>query len=153
MNILVTGGAGFIRSNLASALVGEHDVTVLDNFHTGNMGSRNLFGWRVDKMMAMMTGCAGFVCSHLTEQSIGGGFNVTEVNCFTDYGSRDYKDGNLKNALKDILSTDAFPDLNCVLCHSAQAGVQKSWANSDGNRELKSRKGSEDLLNDVRNRW
>ena len=37
MNILVTGGAGFIGSNLVSALVGEHDVAVLDNFHTGNL--------------------------------------------------------------------------------------------------------------------
>jgi UDP-glucose 4-epimerase len=37
MNILVTGGAGFIGSNLVSALAGEHDVTVLDNFHTGNL--------------------------------------------------------------------------------------------------------------------
>ncbi|RZN33665.1 MAG: NAD-dependent epimerase/dehydratase family protein, partial [Methanophagales archaeon ANME-1-THS] len=37
MKILVTGGAGFIGSNLVEALVGEHEVTVLDNFHTGSM--------------------------------------------------------------------------------------------------------------------
>ena len=37
MNILVTGGAGFIGSNLVSALIREHDVTVLDNFHTGSV--------------------------------------------------------------------------------------------------------------------
>jgi len=36
MEILITGGAGFIGSNLASVLVKEHDVTVLDNFHTGS---------------------------------------------------------------------------------------------------------------------
>lgn len=36
MNVLVTGGAGFIGSNLVSALIKEHDVTVLDNFHTGS---------------------------------------------------------------------------------------------------------------------
>ena len=39
MKVLVTGGAGFIGSNLASVLVKEHDVTVLDNFHTGSAGN------------------------------------------------------------------------------------------------------------------
>jgi UDP-glucose 4-epimerase len=37
VNVLVTGGAGFIGSNLVEALVDEHEVTVLDNFHTGSM--------------------------------------------------------------------------------------------------------------------
>ena len=41
MDLLVTGGAGFIGSNLVSALVKEHDVTVLDNLHTGNRGNLN----------------------------------------------------------------------------------------------------------------
>ncbi|CAD6493749.1 MAG: ADP-L-glycero-D-manno-heptose-6-epimerase [Candidatus Argoarchaeum ethanivorans] len=35
MNVLVTGGAGFIGSNLVYELSKKHDVTVLDNFHTG----------------------------------------------------------------------------------------------------------------------
>ena len=37
MSILVTGGAGFIGSNIVSAIVDEHEVTVLDNLHTGNI--------------------------------------------------------------------------------------------------------------------
>lgn len=37
MRVLVTGGAGFIGSNLVEELVKEHEVIVLDNFHTGSM--------------------------------------------------------------------------------------------------------------------
>lgn len=32
MNVLVTGGAGFIGSHIVDALVGKHEVTVYDNF-------------------------------------------------------------------------------------------------------------------------
>lgn len=35
MNILITGGAGFIGSHLADHLVKKHNVTVLDNLSTG----------------------------------------------------------------------------------------------------------------------
>lgn len=37
MKALVTGGAGFIGSNLVDELVDDYEVTVLDNFHTGSM--------------------------------------------------------------------------------------------------------------------
>jgi len=37
MKIIVTGGAGFIGSNLVERLVNEgHSITVVDNFHTGS---------------------------------------------------------------------------------------------------------------------
>ena len=36
MNILVTGGAGFVGSNLCKYLISEeHNVIALDNFHSG----------------------------------------------------------------------------------------------------------------------
>jgi UDP-glucose 4-epimerase len=37
MRILVTGGAGFIGSNLVEELVKEHNVIVIDNLHTGSL--------------------------------------------------------------------------------------------------------------------
>ncbi|MFM8867086.1 MAG: NAD-dependent epimerase/dehydratase family protein [Ilumatobacteraceae bacterium] len=40
MNILVTGGAGFIGSHLTASLVADgHNVTVLDNLSTGNLSN------------------------------------------------------------------------------------------------------------------
>lgn len=42
MRALVTGGAGFIGSNLVEALMDSCEVTVLDSFHTGSM--KNLEG-------------------------------------------------------------------------------------------------------------
>ena len=40
MNVLVTGGAGFIGSHLVAALVADgHAVTVLDNLSTGNLSN------------------------------------------------------------------------------------------------------------------
>lgn len=36
MRVLITGGAGFIGSNLAAALATKHDVVVFDNFSTGS---------------------------------------------------------------------------------------------------------------------
>lgn len=42
MKALVTGGAGFIGSNLVEAIVDKYEVTVLDNFHTGSMSNLEL---------------------------------------------------------------------------------------------------------------
>ena len=40
MNVLVTGGAGFIGSHLTASLVADgHNVTVLDNLSTGNLSN------------------------------------------------------------------------------------------------------------------
>jgi UDP-glucose 4-epimerase len=38
MKILVTGGAGFIASNLVDKLISyEHDVVIVDNLSTGKL--------------------------------------------------------------------------------------------------------------------
>lgn len=41
MKALVTGGAGFIGSNLAEELLKKYDVTVIDNLSTGRIENRD----------------------------------------------------------------------------------------------------------------
>ncbi|TLM72299.1 MAG: NAD-dependent epimerase/dehydratase family protein, partial [Actinobacteria bacterium] len=45
MRILVTGGAGFIGSNLVHALVGRHDVGVIDDLSTGSPANLHPAAW------------------------------------------------------------------------------------------------------------
>jgi UDP-glucose 4-epimerase len=66
MKILVTGGAGFIGSNLTSALVKEHDVTVLDNFHTGS--ADNLKG--VENEIATIDDSSGNIGKQLSNSDL-----------------------------------------------------------------------------------
>ncbi len=87
-------------------------------------------------MKVLVTGCAGFIGSHLTERLLRDGFDVIGIDCFTDYYLREYKDKNIKNALEDerftlveqdIASMGVFPDVDYVFHQAAQAGVRKSW--------------------------
>jgi nucleoside-diphosphate-sugar epimerase len=90
-------------------------------------------------MRALVTGCAGFIGSQLTESLLGEGHEVVGVDCFNDnYGRRD----KLRN-LEAARSWDAFEfvpidlsrgDLNdlvleCeVVFHlAAEPGVRASW--------------------------
>ncbi|MFW6041238.1 MAG: GDP-mannose 4,6-dehydratase [Halobacteriota archaeon] len=87
-------------------------------------------------MKSLVTGCAGFIGSHLTERLLDEGFKVIGIDCFTDYYSRNIKENNLENALKsgnftfmekDMTTLDRFPDVDYVFHQAAQAGVRKSW--------------------------
>ncbi|MBP2029949.1 UDP-glucose 4-epimerase [Methanohalophilus levihalophilus] len=87
-------------------------------------------------MKALVTGCAGFIGSHITESLLEKGIEVVGIDCFTDYYPRRYKENNLKNAQKnknftlfeeDILSLEEFPEVDYIFHQAAQAGVRKSW--------------------------
>ena len=90
-------------------------------------------------MRALVTGCAGFIGSHVTDELLKQGFEVTGVDCFTDYYPKGMKENNLRGALAkktfkfidaDILKLplkDMVKKVDYVFHEAAQAGVRKSW--------------------------
>ena len=90
-------------------------------------------------MKALVTGCAGFIGSHLEDRLLEQGYEVVGIDCFTDYYSRNIKEANLSNALnynnfkfieEDILEMDKYPEVDYVFHEAAQAGVRASWGRS-----------------------
>jgi UDP-glucose 4-epimerase len=49
----------------------------------------------LNRQHALVTGCAGFIGSHLCERLIDHGYRVTGVDCFTDFYDRARKEANL----------------------------------------------------------
>jgi len=45
-------------------------------------------------MKSLVTGCAGFIGSHIIERLLDLGFEVIGIDCFTDYYSRKIKESN-----------------------------------------------------------
>ncbi|MCK4347164.1 MAG: NAD-dependent epimerase/dehydratase family protein, partial [Thermoplasmatales archaeon] len=87
-------------------------------------------------MKVLVTGCAGFIGSHLAERLLKEGYKVIGIDCFTDYYSRAIKEGNMVTALghknfklveENLLSIDDYPEVDYVFHEAAQAGVRKSW--------------------------
>ena len=90
-------------------------------------------------MKALVTGCAGFIGSHLVDNLLEQGYKVIGIDCFTDYYSREIKKKNVSNALnhknfelieKDILDMVFYPEVDYVFHQAAQAGVRASWGRS-----------------------
>ncbi len=91
------------------------------------------------KSKALVTGCAGFIGSHLAERLINEGFEVVGVDCFLDYYPREIKEKNIENLRKNekfhfieanILDIDLKPwlkNVDYVFHQAAQAGVRASW--------------------------
>jgi len=94
-------------------------------------------GARAD--LAVVTGAAGFIGSHLCEALVQRGCEVVGVDCFTDYYDPAIKRRNLRGLLAgprfrllelDLSSADlgALPDAPRWVFHqAAQAGVRASW--------------------------
>jgi len=90
-------------------------------------------------MRALVTGCAGFIGSHLTESLLSDGHEVMGVDALTDTYSRTIKLGNLERATEfddfrfletDLLTSplDGLIEKCDVVFHlAAEPGVRTSW--------------------------
>jgi len=90
-------------------------------------------------LRCVVTGCAGFIGSHLTEALIARGHHVVGIDCFVDYYPRTTKLANLAAMRGSPLFTFVEADLlqcdlhglldgvDCVFHQAAQAGVRASW--------------------------
>jgi UDP-glucuronate 4-epimerase len=97
---------------------------------------------RVSGRVYAVTGCAGFIGSHLTDALLAGGATVRGIDCFTDFYPRARKETNLARARAhsrfeliedDLAGVDVEPMLagvDGVFHLAAQPGVRTSWGES-----------------------
>ena len=90
-------------------------------------------------MLALVTGGAGFVGSHLTERLVADGHTVRLVDCLTPYYDPTQKRANLdpltrlprcEIVIADLRTTDLamlLTDVEVVFHQAGQPGVRASW--------------------------
>jgi UDP-glucose 4-epimerase len=90
-------------------------------------------------MNCVVTGCAGFIGSHLTESLLRDGVSVIGVDCFTPSYERSHKRANLTQCgdfdhfrfvqvdLASANLTDIVRDADVVYHLAAEPGVRSSW--------------------------
>ncbi len=88
---------------------------------------------------AFVTGCAGFIGSHLSEALIKNEFKVIGIDCFTDYYHRKLKERNLSSLLQykdftfieeDLIKAPLelyLKNMDYVFHQAGQPGVRGSW--------------------------
>jgi nucleoside-diphosphate-sugar epimerase len=93
-------------------------------------------------LKCVVTGCAGFIGSHLSEALVERGHDVVGIDCITDYYPRPAKEANLStlrlsprftfveaNLLEYDLNS-LLDGADYVFHQAAQAGVRASWGQS-----------------------
>lgn len=113
---------------------------------------------------AVVTGCAGFLGSHLCEALLASGHAVTGVDCYTDYYARALKERNVANVCHapgfrlvegDIAEASLEPlldDVDVVFHLAAQAGVRTSFGDGLGDYLHHNVQGTQRLLEEVAGR-
>src|SRR4051812_10367635 len=88
---------------------------------------------------ALVTGCAGFIGSHLTESLLADGHDVVGVDCFNDNYARTIKRSNLEGAMEwesfDFVPLDLargnleelIDEVDVIFHLAAEPGVRSSW--------------------------
>ena len=94
-------------------------------------------------MKCVVTGCAGFIGSHLTERLLRDGHRVVGIDCFTDYYARKLKEDNLRPSLAhpnfafcelDLADGDAAAAVEgaeYIFHLAAMPGLTRSWIEFD----------------------
>ena len=105
-------------------------------------GNGNGNGHRRGRRRALVTGCAGFIGSHLTERLLSEGYEVVGVDCFSDFYAPSHKEANLESCLEhphftlerlDLASeslTGVLDGVEDVFHLAAQPGVRGSFGDS-----------------------
>ncbi len=90
-------------------------------------------------MRALVTGCAGFIGSQLTESLLGDGHEVVGVDCFVDNYAAEVKLGNLERAkefdtfsfreddLAELRLEPLVEECDAIFHLAAEPGVRTSW--------------------------
>jgi UDP-glucuronate 4-epimerase len=95
-------------------------------------------------MRVLVTGCAGFIGSHVAEALLAEGHDVSGIDGFTDYYPRPLKEANLAGllatagfAFREVdLRThpldDVLDGIEAVIHLAAMPGLPRSWIDLDG---------------------
>ncbi len=111
----------------------------MDGARAGPAHASDAASSTLSAVRALVTGCAGFIGSHLTESLLAGGHEVVGVDCFNDNYGRNEKRANLVKAMEwdefDFVPLDLsrgdlhglLEECDAIFHLAAEPGVRSSW--------------------------